>query len=184
MTLPTLDDIKAYRETQLVERMMVWLRRGRCAREREIVETLATEGYDPVEVAAAALKLARAEEKQRPIAAISDVVPAKSRYDHSNGRSRHNGRHKKGNGHGRANRSREQGMVRLTLSAGKEQGIRPNDVVGTIAYHANIPGRVIGAIRIQEQHTFVDVPEQFVPQVLASTGKYQVRKKNLTIEHI
>ncbi|MCP4359510.1 MAG: DEAD/DEAH box helicase, partial [Chloroflexi bacterium] len=47
MTLPTLDDIKAYRETQLVERMMVWLRRGRCAREREIVETLATEGYDP-----------------------------------------------------------------------------------------------------------------------------------------
>lgn len=31
------------------------------------------------------------------------------------------------------------GMVRLLLDAGKAQGIRPNDIVGSIAYHADIP---------------------------------------------
>ena len=66
--------------------------------------------------------------------------------------------------------SHEAGMVRLTLSAGKVHGVRPNDVVGTIAHHANIPGHTIGAIRIQEHHTLVDVPADLVAQVLAAHG--------------
>ena len=36
-------------------------------------------------------------------------------------------------------------MVRLLLDVGKAQGIRPNDIVGSIAYQANIPGNTIGA---------------------------------------
>jgi ATP-dependent RNA helicase DeaD len=181
--LPTIDEIQAYREAQLVESMMVWLRRGRCRQEREIVEKLIAEGHDPVEVAAAALKLARAEEKQRPIARVSEVVEEPERRGH--GRDRQGGA-RRDFGHGRAapNRSHEKGMVRLSLSAGKQHGIRPNDVVGTIAYHADIPGRAIGAIRIQDQHTLVDVPEQFVAQVLAKNGKYQVRKRALTVERV
>ena len=77
--------------------------------------------------------------------------------------------------------SREEGMVRLTLSAGRAQGIRPNDVVGTIAYHADIPGRSIGAIRIQEDHTLVDVPQQFVGQVLDKAGSYRIRQQAVTL---
>ena len=72
-------------------------------------------------------------------------------------------------------------MVRLTLSAGKVHGARPNDVVATIAYHADIPGHAIGAIRIQERHTLVDVPEQFVTQVLAKAGLYQIRRRAVTV---
>ncbi len=189
--LPTIAEIQAYREAQLVENMMVWLRRGRCRQEKEIVEKLVAEGHDAVEIAAAALKLSRAEEKQRPIAPVREVVEEPMRG--------HNGRdHQRaansdlGHGHfgklsaGRAHktRSHEKGMVRLSLSAGKQHGIRPNDVVGTIAFHADIPGRAIGAIQIQEQHTLVDVPEQFVAQVLAKNGKYQVRKRPLTVERV
>ena len=73
-------------------------------------------------------------------------------------------------------------MVRLSLSAGKVDGLRVNDVVGTIAFHADIPGSTIGAIHIQEDHTLVDVPERFAQQVLAKTGNYRVRKKKLSIE--
>jgi ATP-dependent RNA helicase DeaD len=68
-------------------------------------------------------------------------------------------------------------MVRLTLSAGRAHGIQPNDVVGTIAFYADIPGHTIGAIRIQEDHTFVDVPQQFVAQVLARAGSYRIRRQ-------
>jgi ATP-dependent RNA helicase DeaD len=55
-------------------------------------------------------------------------------------------------------------------------------VVGTIAHHAQIPGRTIGSIRIQEDHTTVDIPDQFVAQVLAKTGHYQVHKQKVSIE--
>lgn len=181
--LPTTAEIQAHRETQLVESMLVWLRRGRCRQEKEIVEKLVAEGYDAVEIAAAALKLSRAEEKQRPIFPVGEVVdePVRARNGRDHYRAANNDL-----GHGRTHktRSHEKGMIRLSLNAGKQQGLRPNDVVGTIAFHADIPGRAIGAIQIQEQHTLVDVPEQFVAQVLAKNGKYQVRKRPLTVERV
>jgi ATP-dependent RNA helicase DeaD len=146
-----------------------------------MVDELIAAGYDPLEVAAAALKLARAEEKQRPIAPVSEVVEEK-RPEHSDRRNA--SRRDYGNGRANSHQSHEKGMVRLSLNAGKMHGIRPNDVVGAIAYHADIPGRAIGAIRIQEQHTLVDVPEQFVAQVLANAGKYQFRRQRVTVERV
>ena len=71
-------------------------------------------------------------------------------------------------------------MVRLILSKGRDMGLRPNDVVGAIAYHADIPGHAIGKIRIQENQTFVDVPKEYIKQVLAKDN-YQVRKESFTI---
>ena len=178
--LPTIEDIQTHREEALLGQMLVWLRRGRCSREREMVTKLIEEGgYDPLEIAAASLKLARAEEKQRPIERIGKVVANPSR----NGNTRH-GRRDTARQNGRSpgsNRSHEKGMIRLSLDAGKAQGIRPNDVVGQIAFHADIPGHTIGAIKIHDQQTLVDVPEQYVNQVLAKNGSYRVRKQLVTI---
>lgn len=177
-TLPTIEEIKQHRDTKLLDQVLVWLNRGRCAHEREMVAGLVDAGYDPIELAAVALKLARAEEKQRPIPRIGEVVLEPARKSR-NGRDRRNS-----NGRSRYEKSsrREKGMVRLSLSKGKSDGLRPNDVVGTIAYHADIPGRVIGKIRIQDDQTFVDVPEKFVKQVLAKTGSYRVGKQTMTVE--
>ena len=172
--LPTAEDILALRERQLVEQMMVWLQRGRCRRERELVETLVAEGHDPLEVAAAALKLARAEEKQRPIAPVNEVQEARQSRKERLLRPKRGRRSSNGSSH-------ERGMVRLVMNVGKTQGVRPNDVVGTIAYHAEIPGRVIGAIHIQDKETLVDVPEAVVSQVLAKTGSYRIRQTAVTI---
>lgn len=180
--LPTIEDIQKRREAELLEKMGVWLKRGRCARERELVTELAAEGHDLLEIAAVALKLARAEEKQRPIARISEVMAEPSRRGKrakfGNGRNRSS---RQENGRKASRNSHEKGMVRLSLSAGKRDGLRVNDVVGTIAFHADIPGSTIGAIQIQGERTLVDVPEQLVSQVLAKTGSYRVRKKRLSV---
>lgn len=180
-TLPTVEDIQAQREAQLVEKLGVWLKRGRCRREREIVEELVEAGHDPLEVAAVALKMARAEEKQRPIAPIGEPQTTRGRKNKRDKRydGKQNG---KRNGNRWSNRSHERGMVRLSLNAGKAQGIRPNDIVATIAFRADIPGRSIGAIRIHEQHTLVDVPEQYVGQVLAQAGSYRIRRHQIDVE--
>ena len=185
--LPTVEEIEQRREEQLVKRLLVWLRRDRCRREKEIVMELAEAGHDPLEIAAVALKMARSEEKQRPIAEIQDVFaphPKATRRRNGSRQDGRNSRRERPNGRQRehsSHSSHEAGMVRLTLSAGRAQGIRPNDVVGTIAYHADIPGRSIGAIRIQEDHTLVDVPQQFVGQILDKAGSYRIRQQPVTL---
>ena len=72
-------------------------------------------------------------------------------------------------------------MVRLKLNKGKLHGIRPNDIVGTIAFHANIPGYTIGKIRIEDKHTLVDIPEDLVDQVLTHNGNYRIGKEKFSL---
>jgi ATP-dependent RNA helicase DeaD len=185
-TLPTVDDIKQRRETRLLEQMEVWLRRGRSRREREIVAALVEAGHDPLDVAAAAMKVARAEEKERPIDPIAEVQEFRPREERRDVRpwTRRDAPRHDGPRQGRGNESHEPGMVRLTMSAGRVHGIRPNDVVGTIAFHANIPGHTIGAIRIQEDRTLVDVPQQYVAQVLDKGDAYRIRKHVVRVERV
>jgi ATP-dependent RNA helicase DeaD len=175
--LPTVEDILAQREAKLLAQMAVWLRRGRCQREREMVAQLMAEGFDLTEIAATALKLARAEEKQRPIAPVSEVQAWRPH------KARSSGRPVRGRNSGDwAPTSHEEGMVRLSLNTGKAGGLQANHVVSTLARYAEIPGHAIGKISIKEQHTLVDVPEQFVGQVLAKTGAYRIGKQVIRVE--
>jgi len=183
--LPTIEEIQNKREAELMERMTVWLRRGRYTREREMVAELMEAGHDPMEIAAAALKMARAEEKQRPILQVSEVKETREPRNRREARRPADGAgrsHRRETGRKTGKVSHEAGMVRLLLGAGKAHGIRPNDVVGSIAYHANIPGNTIGAIHIQDQHTLVDVPERFVAQVLENTQEYHIRQHRIKVE--
>jgi ATP-dependent RNA helicase DeaD len=175
LTLPSEDDIRTIREEKLINKVVIWLRRGRYVREHEMAEKMVAEGYDPLDIAAAALKVARSEEKQRPIHPIGEVMENRSRpirriSDRENIRT-----HSTGNSH-------EPGMVRLQLNMGKQHGLSPNEIVGVIASRADIPGYAIGKIRIQSDHSFVDVPEEMVPQVLARTRDARIRRLSMELQ--
>ena len=183
--LPSEDDILVRREERLMNSVKTWLQRGRCKRERELVEMLVAAGHDPLEIAAVTLKMARGEEKQRSIAPISIVADTRSerpeRGHAGRGQSR-SGFHPGGRFAEPGNQSHESGMVRLSLNMGKQHGIRPNDIVGTIAYHADIPGSAIGKIFIQDKQSLVDVPEALAGQVLAKTGDYRIRQQPVSVK--
>ena len=72
-------------------------------------------------------------------------------------------------------------MVRLSLSRGRADGIRVNEIVGVIANYADIPGKSIGRINILEKQTLVDVSEQFAGKVLAKSGNYHIRKQRIDV---
>ncbi|MGH7870938.1 MAG: DEAD/DEAH box helicase [Candidatus Binatia bacterium] len=199
-TLPTVEDIMKRRSTQLTEQVSVWLKRGRINRERALVDELVALGHDPLDVAAAALKLARGDEKQRTIAPVGAVEeteeaprnrsqrePRRSAYRADKGTApsaRHSfsrASSKPALRHRGDKDSHETGMVRLTLDVGKTHGVGPSDLVGTIAYHADIPGNAIGKIRIENQKSFVDVPGVLVSQVMKQAGKYKIRKQPVKI---
>ena len=176
-TLPTVEDIELHRKSRLVDQVLVWLRRGRCRSEHEIVTELADQGHDLTEIAVAALKMARVEKKQRPITAVKPVRESnspKTRYS-AKDRNPRNGRERV-NGHG------EKGMVRLALSTGKANGIRINQIVGSLSRFADIPGASLGKINIQKQHTFVDVPVKLVSRVLANTESYRIGRQTVTVK--
>ncbi len=200
VTLPSVEDIMKRRSAQLTEQVTVFLKRGRINRERAIVDELVAQGYDPSDVAAAALKLARGDEKQRTIAPVAEVEeyreapnkryqrePRRSGYRQekrggpSSARSFSRESSKSTPQHRGGNDSHESGMVRLTLNVGKSHGIGPSDLVGTIAYHADIPGNAIGKIHIENQKSFVDVPEVLLPQVMKQVGKYKIRKQRVNV---
>jgi ATP-dependent RNA helicase DeaD len=188
MELPTTSDIILHRESQVVENLRIWLGRGRYKRELEMVQQLIEAGHDPVNIAAAAIKIARADEKQRPIAEVSDVKSDYGKREKDFGRSRREplGRREQTRKGGRSGRrgdaaSHEEGMIRLKLNKGKLHGIRPNDIVGTIAFQANIPGYTIGKIRIEEKFSYVDIPEDMVNQVLKHSGNYRVGKEKFSL---
>jgi ATP-dependent RNA helicase DeaD len=185
LELPTVEDIHRHRESQVIETMKIWLGRGRYKRELELVSELVASGHDPLNIAAAALKIARADEKQRPIAEVGEVKDERKKKD-ERGRGERFGRRDMprmgGSSRRRGDSSHEEGMIRLKLNKGKLNGIRPNDIVGQIAFHANIPGYTIGKIRIEEKQSFVDIPEDAVDQVLKHNGNYRVGKEKFALQ--
>ena len=194
MEIPTPSEIVKHREGQVVETLKIWLGRGRYKRELEMVQELIEAGHDPLNIAAAAIKVARADEKQRPIAEISDVKEERRKaergFERGEGSRRGARRESFGGGERgergssarrRGDASHEEGMVRLKLNKGKIHGIRPNDIVGTIAFHANIPGYSIGKIRIEDKVTYVDIPEDLVEQVLKQNGNYRIGKEKFAL---
>ncbi|MFH2104172.1 MAG: DEAD/DEAH box helicase [Chloroflexota bacterium] len=189
--LPTIEEIQARRQDELLEQINIWLQRGRCKQEQAIVETLVAGGADPLEIAAVALKMARGGEKQRPIAPINEVSTERADRGGREPRRSPNGRpsfdkpyakKRSARGEDRGSASHEEGMVRLTMNMGRQHGIHPNDVVGAIAHHADIPGATIGKILIEDKYTLVDVPAELVGQVLGQAGRYNIRKQAFTVE--
>ncbi|MCB0071829.1 MAG: DEAD/DEAH box helicase, partial [Caldilineaceae bacterium] len=121
-TLPTAEEIQASRETRLIEQIKVWMRRGRYRREWELVADMVDEGHEPLEIAAAALKLARGEERHRPIMTVREVLeerPRKSKQGKQrSGKSQNNNGARSWQRDRGGAKSHEPGMVRLVLDAG------------------------------------------------------------------
>ena len=187
--IPSASEIVKHRENKVVENLKIWLGRGRYKRELEMVQELVDAGSDLTDIAAAAIKIARADEKQRPIAEVGEVKSNYRRdekqYKPKNGRRETFGRRdipiKSISNKRRGDSSHEEGMIRLKMNLGKTNGVRPNDIVGTIAYHANIPGYTIGKIRIEDKMTFVDIPENLLDQVMNHNGNYRIGKDKFSL---
>jgi ATP-dependent RNA helicase DeaD len=199
--IPTESQILALRDERFKTSLTERLAQVKASREHSLVDQLVEAGFDPADIAAAAMQLARADGYQ-PFEKIIEVereprfgrttrptyedTPRPERSERS-GRDNRKPAAPKGDwkhseipqraARGKS-RSFSAGMVTLKMNLGDAHGLRPSDVVGAIASEVGIPGRAIGAIDIHREHTFVDVAEMHVGQVLQqSTGQYLVRGK-------
>lgn len=181
LEIPKLETVREHRDRRFFDGIGEALTKDDLQEELNIVLAMREEGFDPEHVAAAAIRMARADELSRPVEHLKPVKEYKSRS--SNGR-RGSDRGDRGGRAPRRRRSneREQGMVRLKINVGNNQGIRPRDIVGGIAGETGIPGKAIGAIDIQDNITYFDVKDAHVDNVLDKMKHRNLRGKNVDLQ--
>ncbi len=73
-------------------------------------------------------------------------------------------------------------MVRLFINIGRANNIQPRNIVEGIASSTSLPGKLIGAIEIFDNYTFVEVPREYASEVLESMKNYKMKGKKINIE--
>ncbi|KNY30440.1 DEAD/DEAH box helicase [Pseudobacteroides cellulosolvens] len=73
-------------------------------------------------------------------------------------------------------------MVRLFINIGRINKIQPRNIVEGIASSTSLPGKLIGAIEIFDNYTFVEVPREYASEVLESMKNYKMKGKKINIE--
>jgi ATP-dependent RNA helicase DeaD len=82
----------------------------------------------------------------------------------------------------RTPRDQDANMTRLFVGIGREDYVRPGDIVGAIAGEADIPGSNIGHIDIHDKHTFVDVPANLADRVVAAMDGNSIKGRRVNVE--
>ena len=171
--LPTLADLRARRLELTRAALRESLLEDDLERFRGAVEPLAEE-FDVLQVALAAVKLAH---EATEAAADDDEIPeAELGQDGQPHRRRG-----VAGGHRRGGRAAADGSTRLFVGAGRAAGMRPQDLVGTIAGESRLSGRDIGAIEITDRFSLVEVPESAADEVIAALRATTIKGRKPTI---
>ncbi len=72
-------------------------------------------------------------------------------------------------------------MTRLFVGAGRQAGVRPQDLVGAIANESSLSGRDIGAIEITERFSLVDVPSEAADEVIEALRGSVIKGRKATV---
>ena len=153
--LPTEADLRKRRLESAKETLRARIAAGGLDEMRELIESMAEE-FDLIDVAAAAVAIAN-EGAEKPVTAMVDEpAPMAGR---SSGR-----------------------LMLLRLSVGKEERVRPADLVGAIAGEAGVPSRVIGAIKIHDDYSLVEVPEELSDRIVEALGSAKIRGHRVTVQ--
>lgn len=152
---PTLRDVEEIKTGTLIDQVKDIIEKNNLGKERQIIDKLLEEDYTSIDIAVALLKMVVG--KQTETEEIKEEFQTK------------------GTG-------AEPGMVRFFINVGKNQKIRPKDIVGAIAGETGIPGNMIGSIDIHEKFTFVEVPKQYAQKVLKIMKKSNIKGKSINIE--
>lgn len=169
MRLPTISDVMARRRESFKETLRETIAQGGLEPFMSMAEDLGEE-YSPTDLAAAAFKLLLGEPQNETEDKLAEQELERIE-DERDGRPRR-----------RKDRSfgPERGMARLYIDIGRNDGVRPADIVGAIANEANIPGRAIGAIELFEHFSFVEVPDNTFDRVMRALKRTTIRGRKIT----
>lgn len=76
----------------------------------------------------------------------------------------------------------ELGMTRIFVGMGRQDGLRPGDLVGAITNEAGLTGKAIGVIDILDRAAFVEVPSAQAENVIQALGNAKLRNRRVKVQ--
>ncbi len=186
--IPSLDDITTIKAEKVMEQAKDILADVDLTKMVNIIEQkLVEEDYTAMDVAAALLKLSMGEENEdiaesgRLARSLDDL----DRYGWDaygrGGKGGRNGRSGHGSHNGRSGGG-SRDMVRLFINIGKNQNVKPGDILGAIAGESGMPGKLVGSIDMYDKYTFVEVPSENADDVLHAMRHAKIKGKSVHME--
>ena len=155
--VPSLDDVKNTKVDNMFEKIKQTIEEGGLTDMVNLVEEhVNQEDYTSMDMAAALLKMLIGDTLER-----EDEVE-NFHFDIDKDDSR---------------------MVRLFINIGKKDKIKPSNILGAIAGESGMPGKLVGAIDMMDNYTFVDVPAIHAEKVLkAMNDNVQIKGRRVNME--
>jgi ATP-dependent RNA helicase DeaD len=154
--VPTLSDVAETRTRGVLEKVRDTIKAGGMDTYVRIIEQETESDLSTIDIAAALLKL-QMEQGNEP------EVEKRDEMDFGD-------------------TGAETGMVRFFLSVGRMHNVAPKDIVGAIAGETGIPGKAIGAIRILDSYSFVEIPREHAHEVYTIMKERTIRNQPTGIE--
>jgi len=178
--IPSLNDITAIKAEKVLDSVEEIIRDSDLDKVIRIVENrILEEDYTTLDLAAALLKMMMGDDNEeivderKPLRSLDELDD----YDR-NSRGR-------GGRYGRSERSDRRGgdnAARLFINIGKNQGVKPGDILGAIAGESGMPGRMVGSIDMYDKYTFVEVPREHADVVLQAMKDVKIKGKSVHME--
>jgi len=191
-TVPTPMDVRARRLDMTRGALRTALEEGELDSYRVVTDALASE-FDPMDVAAAAVKLAH-QALQADAAHDEEHIPTidlrAGREPWSKGgrtgKAPHGERAAGLAAHKAAGAKRKTpaggtAMVRVYVGAGRNAGLRPADLVGAIANEAGVSAREIGAIEIEDRFSLVEVSDHIAEDAIRALRGTSLRGQRVPV---
>lgn len=175
--IPSLNDVTSIKAEKILDGVSEVIRDNNLDKIINIVEKrVLEEDYTTLDLAAALLKMSMGDdyeditEEKFPLRSLDELDD----YERNN-------RNKGGRGP-RNSRSGGDNVARLFINIGKNQGIRPGDILGAIAGESGMPGSMVGSIDMFDKYTFVEVPREQADIVLQAMKDVKIKGKNVHME--
>ena len=155
--VPSLDDVKNTKLDNMFDKIKQTIEEGGLTDMVNLVEEhVNQEEYTSMDMAAALLKMLIGDTLDR----VDEVEDFHFDMDRDDSR-----------------------MVRLFINIGKKDKIKPSNILGAIAGESGMPGKLVGAIDMMDNYTFVDVPAIHAEKVLkAMNDNVLVKGRRVNME--
>ncbi|WP_375559897.1 DEAD/DEAH box helicase [Bernardetia sp. OM2101] len=207
-TIPTQQEVLAKKQLRFMENLKATINDEKKAEELEsytaLIEMLEIEGITPKQVAAAVLSLQLSNKPTDRLTEAEIWDTRDRRRDGRGGRDRGGRNDRRGGRNDRGSRNssrrddrggRDRGsrpsykdrgdrgtMIRLRIDLGATENVRKGDILGAIAGETGMRGDKIGAIRVNEKESFVEVPQSDVDNVIRVMNKSKIKGKKVEFE--
>ena len=188
--IPSVEQVEGRRADLIFDDLKERLEAGKFDAYQDNIDRLLEQGHTPTDIAGALVTMIR-EASGREGSAIEEDREPERAARRENVRPQRDDRGPQEDRGPRPERSgpprgpspgSEPGMTRLFLSLGKTHGVMAKEIVGMLYREAGLPDGCLGRIGLFPKHSLVDVPEQFVSQVIERTRNARLRGRPFRID--